>query len=211
MFLIVRNLKSFDFNITSVHDAAMASEILKDSNIDGESYSAFTIESSEELHEFGFSMDELIALHAQGAGKAPKKFKTKSEGAKRVFPFLDQLAVRANDFVAPGKKPKGTPKASGPRKSKGVDIAPKDTVVAVREGTKQHLLLAALDDGATMAELEAVLPNWTTATIKSALYHDVNNLKGYGISTQVINDVPVYTLEFPKGVEAILITPKKEK
>ena len=211
MFLIIRDLKSFDFNVTAVLDMGMAKGILDDNKLDQEDYSVFTVESASELHDFGLSMDELTSIYTAGSGKAIKKFKTKTEGAKRVFPYLDTVATRATDFVLPGKKAKGKKAAPGPRKSKGINIAPKAEVKPVRAGSKQHVLLAALDDGATLDDLVRVLPTWSPSTIKSALYHDVHNLKGYGVSTELVDGTPVYILAMPEGMTEVLVSYKKEK
>ena len=212
MFLLIRNFKTSVFNVTRITDEQHAADLLDISGADGGDYAAHTVSSAEELGEFGLSFEESETLYEQGSGKKAPSWDTKAAGAKAAFIYLDSVAVSADDFVLPGKKSKAKKApATGPRKSKGINVEPKSKAVPVRQGTKQHILLAALDDGATLADLQKALPTWSSATIKSALYHDVNNLKGYGISTQLIDGEPLYTLVMPKGVEAILVTPTKEK
>ena len=214
MFLLIRNFETSVFNVTKVTDDEHAANLLGTSGADGEDYAAHTVATAGELADFGLSFEESATIYELGSGKKAPSWDTKAAAAKAAFIYLDVTTVHADDFVLPGKKPKSKakkPSATGPRKSKGINVEPKSKAVPVQFGTKQHVLLAALDDGATLADLQKALPTWSSATIKSALYHDVNNLKGYGISTQLIDGEPLYTLVMPKGVEAIVVTPIKEK
>lgn len=81
-----------------------------------------------------------------------------------------------------------------PRRSKGVNLAPKpaDQIKTCRAGTRQAALIDALFDGATMWELEGVCPTWSRSSIVSGIYYDVNKLKGYGVRTELVTPRELY-------------------
>lgn len=94
------------------------------------------------------------------------------------------------------QKPKAErkPRALAPR----VMVQPSGDVKAVREGSKKHLLLAALECGATIEELMAAT-GWNRATVQSSFRIDVAST-GFGVERR---DDQRYYLLFPAGVKRI--------
>lgn len=215
MYLFVRNLNDFAFNITDV--ASMAAAELLLNSTDEDAFSGYTVESESDIVAFGITGPEMTKLYNEATGESLVKLGTKTVAARRLFPVLERVAGPEASFTLPGKvKAKTLPDTPTiiqvTRKSKGVNLEPKEKAVPVREGTKQHKLLEALADGTTMAQLLILLSPWSASSIKSGLYHDVNTLKGYGVSTTIDDDgVQVYRLAYPEGVTEILVAVKKEK
>lgn len=108
-------------------------------------------------------------------------------------------------------------KAVTPRRNTGINLAPKATVYACKEGTKQALFvdLISRPEGATMAELMVAMSTgkpWQEITVKSGLNWDMNKVKGYGIRTTERGDADCYHLVLPAGMTAPLPhTPRKAK
>ena len=110
--------------------------------------------------------------------KAPRKPKAAPAGATAVeVPTAPAPLTVAQTPAQP------QPKAQ--RRSRGINLAPKDTAKACRWGTKQAILIDLLfrSGGASMAELREALAPWKDITIKSGLGWDMNHQKGYGIRT----------------------------
>jgi hypothetical protein len=94
-------------------------------------------------------------------------------------------------------------RAPMPRRSKGVTIKDASQLRACRAGSEQAILVDHLAKGATLAELVAALTPWTENSVKSALYWDVNKVKGYGVRADNADDgTQRYRLVLPKGVDA---------
>jgi hypothetical protein len=87
------------------------------------------------------------------------------------------------------------PRALAPR----VMVEPTDDVKAVKEGSKKHLLLAALVNGATLEELMAAT-GWNRATVQSSFKIDVAST-GFGVERR---EDGRYYLLFPAGVKMTL-------
>lgn len=221
MFLFVRNLNDWAFNVTNVSSMTAAELLLN--GTDEDSFSGYTVESEGDIAAFGITGPEMTKLYNEATGESLVKLGTKTVAARRLFSVLERVAGTEASFTLPGKakgkfKVKAETLPDTPtitrvtRKSKGVNLEPKEKAVPVREGTKQHKLLEALVDGTTLAQLLVLLSPWSAASIKSGLYHDVNTLKGYGVSTTDDDDgVQVYRLVYPEGVTEILVSVKKEK
>jgi hypothetical protein len=86
-------------------------------------------------------------------------------------------------------------------------VPPKDVsqLRACRAGSKQAILIDHLASGETLAELVAALKPGSDSSVKSALYWDVNKVKGYGVRTVTADDsTQRYHLVLPKGAGAPL-------
>lgn len=135
--------------------------------------------------------------------------------AKQQAGLKASLAAKARDKAAPAKAGDYPPAA--PRRSTGINLAPKPAVYACKEGTKQALFVDLLSrpQGATMAELMEAMSTgkpWQEITVKSGLNWDMNKVKGYGIRTSKRGDVDCYHLVLPAGMAAPLPhTPRKAK
>lgn len=116
--------------------------------------------------------------------------------------------AKATDYPATTK---------APRRNTGINLAPKATVYACKEGTKQALFVDLLSrpQGATMEELMVAMSTgkpWQEITVKSGLNWDMNKVKGYGIRTSKRGDLDCYHLVLPAGMAAPLPhTPRKAK
>jgi len=110
--------------------------------------------------------------------RAPRKAKAAPAAAS----VAQEPAAPAPQPVAQ-TAPAVQPKAQ--RRSRGINLAPKDAAKACRYGTKQAILVDLLfrSGGASMAELREALAPWKDITIKSGLGWDMNHQKGYGIRT----------------------------
>lgn len=131
---------------------------------------------------------------------------------------LDALkASKARDKAAPAKATDYPATTKAPRRNTGINLAPKATVYACKEGTKQALFVDLLSrpQGATMEELMVAMSTgkpWQEITVKSGLNWDMNKVKGYGIRTSKRGDVDCYHLVLPAGMAAPLPhTPRKAK
>lgn len=159
--------------------------------------------TASEMADGFFSNNDYRDLLIRVTGDAPKKFKTKRAAAERVFEYMDQLVT--DTVLGPVTVRPVVDKPARTRASKGVNLAPKATLVACRQGTKQAALIDALSKGAHMKQLRAAVDHkWSDAALKSALYLDVNNVKGYGIVTTMASGVAVYTLTYPEHLSAPL-------
>ena len=94
------------------------------------------------------------------------------------------------------QKPKAErkPRTLAPR----VMVEPSGEIKAVRDGSKKHALLAALERGATIEELMAAT-GWIRATVQSAFRVDVAST-GFGCERR---EDSRYYLLFPAGVKRI--------
>ena len=109
---------------------------------------------------------------------------------------LKKTSVAELQAMVEAQKPKAErkPRALAPR----VMVEPSGDVKAVRDGSKKHLLLAALVRGATIeALMEAT--GWTRATVQSAFRVDVAST-GFGCERR---EDGRYHLIFPAGVKSI--------
>lgn len=135
----------------------------------------------------GLTMKQGAALFAATAaplGIAPvKRFPDRATAARRIWQNLAALSATAPEAAA---KPTPAAKAKAPRKSRGINLAPKAEAKPCRAGTKQAVLVDLLSRpcGATMNELIDALGNWKPITVKSGLTWDMNAVKGYGIRTE---------------------------
>jgi hypothetical protein len=106
--------------------------------------------------------------------------------------------AKATDYPATTK---------APRRNTGINLAPKATVYACKEGTKQALFVDLLSrpQGATMEELMEAMSTgkpWQEITVKSGLNWDMNKVKGYGIRTTKQSDgTDCYHLVLPAGMD----------
>lgn len=162
-----------------------------------------------------------------------KRFSDKKSAAKRLWANFQDLIANAPE-PAPAPAPVEAPKADKardgakpakatdypapktPRKTTGINLAPKSKVYACREGSKQSIMVDLLSrvQGATMAELLKGLSGgekpWLEVTVKSGLNWDMNKLKGYGIRTTKRAEFDCYHLVLPKGLDKpIPHTPRK--
>ncbi|GAA5076701.1 DUF3489 domain-containing protein [Roseibacterium beibuensis] len=127
----------------------------------------------------------LFAATAAPLGIAPvKRFPDRATAARRIWQNLAALSATAPEAATPKAKPAA--KAKAPRKSRGINLAPKAEAKPCRVGTKQAVLVDLLSrpTGATMNELIDALGNWKPITVKSGLTWDMNAVKGYGIRTE---------------------------
>lgn len=141
----------------------------------------------------GLTMKQGAALFAATAaplGIAPvKRFPDRATAARRIWQNLAALSATTPAPEAAAKPaPKAKPAAKAPRKSRGINLAPKAEAKPCRAGTKQAVLVDLLSrpTGATMNELIDALGNWKPITVKSGLTWDMNAVKGYGIRTQFL-------------------------
>lgn len=132
------------------------------------------------------------------------------KAAKPAKAPKEPKAAKAPKEPKPAKAPK-EPKVAKPRKPRSsLSLPPKDKLYACRAGTKQAALIDALSrpNGATLADLRAATDKvkfgqtWRDASIRSALSHDVNTVKGYGVRTEMRDGEPVFFLVYPKGFTA---------
>ncbi|MDB5177535.1 MAG: hypothetical protein JWN75_1203 [Candidatus Saccharibacteria bacterium] len=117
------------------------------------------------------------------------------------------MSKPAQEALAKAVKAPKEPKVPTTRKSKGVNLLPKETLSTAREGSVQALLIDTLAKGTTFENLREVLhahaatkengKPWQDVTIRSGLNWDVNHLKGYGITTAQDGTM---TLVYPAGV-----------
>lgn len=169
---------------------------------------------------------ELEDFGCAGGFKPYKRFSSPATGAKRVGMILEALRLARENPASPaiaGTEPsKTTPKkaeGSKPKRTRGVNLAPKGWLKPCREGSKQQTLLDLLNRefGVTMDQLREGLSGgakpWSDATIKSGFNWDMNSVKGYGIRTEFTEEgEAVYFLVLPEGVNAPLpATPLKTK
>ena len=184
----------------------------------------YAITKWEDLYEVtGFQLaqlhnsiaKELNAAHpAADRIKDVNKFSTKGAAEDRLKPmimglfelrggaaqFADQPAAKKSDQPAAKKSDKAT------RQHTGINLEPKQTVYACREGSKQSILVDMLSrkQGATMDELLDALKGggkpWLEVTVKSGLNWDMNKVKGYGIRTTKRDGVDCYHLVLPEGM-----------
>lgn len=157
----------------------------------------------------GLTMKQGAALFAATAaplGIAPvKRFPDRTTAARRIWQNLAALSATtpapevAPEPAAPAdvdaairsatvRKVTNNHPKKAPRKSRGINLAPKAEAKACRAGTKQAVLLDLLSRpcGATMNELIDALGNWKPITVKSGLTWDMNAVKGYGIRTEFL-------------------------
>ena len=126
-------------------------------------------------------------------------------------------ASKARDRAQPAKVTDYPAPAKAKARTTGINLAPKATVYACKEGTKQALFVDLLSrpQGATMEELMVAMSTgkpWQEITVKSGLNWDMNKVKGYGIRTSKRGDVDCYHLVLPAGMAAPLPhTPRKAK
>lgn len=136
----------------------------------------------------------LFAATAAPLGIAPvKRFPDRTTAARRIWQNLAALSattgpadVDAAIRSATVRKVADNHLKKAPRKSRGINLAPKAEAKACRAGTKQAVLVDLLSrpTGATMNELIDALGNWKPITVKSGLTWDMNAVKGYGIRTE---------------------------
>lgn len=153
-----------------------------------------------------------LAADAQEAIRAHDAEEDAAEEADRT------AASKARDRAQPAKATDYPAPAKAPRRNTGINLAPKATVYACKEGTKQALMVDLLSrpEGATMEELSAALSGgnkpWQEVTVKSGLNWDMNKIKGYGIKTTKRGDVDCYHLVLPAGMTApVPHTPRGKK
>jgi hypothetical protein len=159
------------------------------------------------------------------------KFSGKEAGARRLWANLVDLcdvrkaaaeaalkaaaADKARDKAKPAKATDYPATTKAPRRNTGINLAPKATVYACKEGTKQALFVDLLSrpQGATMEELMVAMSTgkpWQEITVKSGLNWDMNKVKGYGIRTSKRGDVDCYHLVLPAGMAShVPHTPRK--
>lgn len=147
----------------------------------------------------GLTMKQGAALFAATAaplGIAPvKRFPDRATAARRIWQNLAALSattapadVDAAIRSATVRKVTDNHPKKAPRKSRGINLAPKAEAKACRAGTKQAVLVDLLSrpTGATMNELIDALGNWKPITVKSGMTWDMNAVKGYGIRTEFL-------------------------
>jgi hypothetical protein len=142
----------------------------------------------------GLTMKQGAALFAATAAPlgiaTVKRFPDRTTAARRIWQNLAAFSANAPEpETAPKPKAKPAAKAKAPRRSRGINLAPKAEAKACRAGTKQATLVDLLSRpcGATMNELIDALGNWKPITVKSGLMWDMNAVKGYGIRTEFLN------------------------
>ena len=141
----------------------------------------------------GLTMKQGAALFAATAAPlgiaTVKRFPDRTTAARRIWQNLAALSANATEpEAAPKPKAKPAAKAKAPRRSRGINLAPKAEAKPCRAGTKQATLVDLLSRpcGATMNELIDALGNWKPITVKSGLTWDMNAVKGYGIRTEFL-------------------------
>lgn len=141
----------------------------------------------------GLTMKQGAALFAATAATlgigTVKRFPDRTTAARRIWQNLAALSANATEpETAPKPKAKPAAKPKAPRRSRGINLAPKAEAKPCRAGTKQAVLVDLLSRpcGATMNELIHALGNWKPITVKSGLTWDMNAVKGYGIRTQFL-------------------------
>ena len=140
----------------------------------------------------GLTIKQSAALFAATAVPlgiaAVKRFPDRATAARRIWQNLAALSATTAPEATAKLAPKAKPAAKAPRKSRGINLAPKAEVKACRAGTKQAVLVDLLSrpTGATMNELIDALGNWKPITVKSGLTWDMNAVKGYGIRTEFL-------------------------
>lgn len=158
----------------------------------------WTVAKEEDIADM--STKEQVGLFNQLQDVQLVKFRSKTDGAHRVFPLLKG---KAGDFDSISLQK--------PKNSKGFILLDpqidRGNVYPCRAGSKQASLVDALKNGATMAQLIKVCSssnggkNWTETSVKSGIYWDVNKLKGYGVRTELLkNGVHKYFLTYPEGM-----------
>lgn len=159
------------------------------------------------------NLEDLKEVHAQREAELEKVRQVAAKGPANKEAWEQRKAAnkpaKATDYPAPAK---------APRRNTGINLAPKATVYACKEGTKQALMVDLLSrpEGATMEELSAALSGgnkpWQEVTVKSGLNWDMNKIKGYGIKTTKRGDVDCYHLVLPAGMTApVPHTPRGKK
>ena len=141
----------------------------------------------------GLTMKQGAALFAATAAPlgigTVKRFPDRTTAARRIWQNLAALSANATEpETAPKPKAKPAAKPKAPRRSRGINLAPKAEAKPCRAGTKQATLVDLLSrpSGATMRELVDALGNWKPVTVKSGLSWDMNAVKGYGIRTRFL-------------------------
>lgn len=152
---------------------------------------------AEDLSELTMAQGAaLFAATAAPLGIAPvKRFPDRAAAARRIWANLAALSAGQGGTASPADIAEASPApeaapapaeaAKAPRRSRGINLAPKAEAKPCRAGTKQALLVDLLSrpGGASMSELREALNPWKDMTIKSGLSWDMNHQKGYGIRT----------------------------
>jgi hypothetical protein len=160
---------------------------------------------------------ELEAMLANAeAAAASKAEATRAEVAASLTPRTIDV-----DQGSPDADVKPSNVVKPPRASKGINLAPKPAgqIKTCRAGTKQAELVDALMDGSTLWELEGVCSrnasggkkNWKADSIRSAMYWDINKVKGYGVRTEMMTPRQAYDAGHEASVEHWLGTQQEHE
>jgi len=95
----------------------------------------------------------------------------------------------------------------GPRAARGMNLTVGSKAVPCKEGTKQAAFvdILARKEGVTMEQLRKAFPSFANdTTIRSYIFWNVHEIKGYGVTTEMKKtkngDVPVFHLLLPRGL-----------
>lgn len=186
----------------------------------GVSLMGWPIASAEQLANTSLSAQDLVALHNAsypGARLVPSQ--SKRQIAQAVFDGLAKVAMPYDDKLLKAKKATPVPVAKIEVSDKKQRLSranewtapPIPPIRAAREGSCSANLIDILKDGATLTQMQTIVPNWQPSSILSALQTDINNKNGYGIMKVRVDGDFVYTLLYPAGMTEPLAHITKEK
>lgn len=174
------------------------------------------IKESTDFKDTSLTSKDLLGMYNKGRVSPLVKFPSKAEAYTRVFHILDMLTVSDTPSVVEDVPVKKAPTRE--RQSKTVkggitqpvrltlaeDPENGGPIAACRVGTKQAMLVDALArvNGASLAELIAMFPDWQVKSIRSGVYWDVAHVKGYGIRTTWDAEDPRFHLIYQPGMTA---------
>lgn len=173
------------------------------------------VESPRELVETSLTREELCNLHNRhvgldGAIKPGER--SKREIAHLIFDGLPKYAKPYNltpakgDYYPPTKdadkqKPGPVSKTvQSKRLSRDEEWTTEPLKLVPQKATGcTAKLIDALKNGATIADLKKIVPNWQESSITSALHTDVRGKAGYGVKKVKVNGEFTYSLVYPEG------------
>lgn len=180
----------------------------------GEAMMGWPITSADQLASTSLTAQDLVDIHNTshpGSRLAPSQ--NKRQIAQVVFDGLAKFAMPYDEKVLRSKKPAvietkvETPAVKKPRLSRAEEWSapPILPIRPARVNSCSAKLIDLLKVGATLDQLQVVVPNWQPSSILSALQTDINGKNGYGIhKVRNAKGEFVYTLFYPAGMTAPL-------
>jgi hypothetical protein len=183
-----------------------------DDNLDSAIMGWF-ITKPEDFGDSSLTNKDLLGVYNLSREENPLvKFPNKEAAFSRTFDVLDYViahqpaAAKPKKAAAPKRERQAKTQKGGITQPVRLTLAqdPENggPIDSCRVGTKQSMLVDALarDNGASLAELIAMFPDWQVKSIRSGVYWDVATVKGYGIRTTWDGDDPRFHLVYQPGM-----------